>query len=239
MKVKGIFFTIVTVVFMAVSADAATITGVVTYDGKMPKLRPIKMDGDPVCLTKHKEAVLPQVIELGEGNTMGNIFVHVVSGLPKKKYPVPTEEVLVTQAGCIYTPHVFGAMVGQPVKILNPDGTLHNVHAMAKINDEFNLAMPKFRKEVVKTFDKPEMFVALKCDVHPWMIAYMSVMEHPFFDTTQKEDGKFVIDNLPAGTYEIEAWHEKLPAQKISVTVVEGETKEVNFIFSRPGKNES
>ena len=234
---KKICLIALTISLWAFPVGAATITGTVTYTGEMPKLRPIKMDGDPVCLTKHTEQVLPQVIELGEGGTLGNIFVHVTGGLPNQKHTAPAEEVVVTQAGCIYTPHVFGVMTGQTVKILNPDGTLHNVHAMSKVNPEFNLAMPKFRTEVTKTFDKPEMHVQLKCDVHPWMVAYMNVMEHPFFDTTEKEDGKFTIENLPAGTYEIEAWHEKLPAQKMSVTVAEGETQEVNFTFEPPAKN--
>ena len=97
------------------------------------------------------------------------------------------------------------------------------------------MAMPKFRTETVKVFDKEEFMFALKCDVHPWMVAWLSVMPHPFFASTQT-DGKFKIDNLPAGTYEIEAWHEKLGTQKASVTVAADETKEINFTFAKPQK---
>jgi len=214
---------------------AASITGVATYDGKAPKLREIKMDADPICLTQHTEPVYPQSIELGEGNTMANIFVHIVSRLPKKGYPVPSEPVEITQQGCMYAPHVLGVMAGQPVKILNPDGTLHNVHAMPKLNDEFNLAMPKFRKETTKTFNKAEFMFPMKCDVHPWMGAWIAVMDHPYFSTTAK-DGKFSIENLPPGEYEVEAWHEKLGPQRTKVVLAEGETKEINFTFSRPSK---
>lgn len=214
-------------------AQAATITGTVKYDGEAPKFKEIKMDADPVCLTHHTEAVYPQTLMLGSGNEMGNVFVRVVSGLSKKDYPAPTTEVVIDQKGCMYDPHVVGVMVGQTVKILNPDGTLHNVHAMSKINPEFNLAMPKFRTETTKVFDKAEFMFPMKCDVHPWMGAWVSVMDNPFFSVT-KSDGKFSINDLPAGTYDVEAWHEKLGVQKQTVTIADGETKEIAFTFSKP-----
>ena len=212
--------------------SAATITGTVKYNGDAPSFKEIKMDADPICLTHHDKPVLPQTLVLGDGNTMGNVFVHVVGDLAKKAYPVPTEPVTINQKGCMYDPHVIGVRVGQKVKILNPDGTLHNVHAMSKVNPEFNLAMPKFRTETEKTFDKEESMFPIKCDVHPWMGAWIAVLPDPFFGVT-KEDGKFAINDLPAGTYEVEAWHEKLGIQKVSVTVAEGETKTADFTFSK------
>ena len=216
---------------------AASISGVVKYEGTAPKFKEIKMDADPLCIEKHTSAVYPQTLVLGEGNTMANVFVHVKSGLPAQAHTAPAEPVILDQKGCFYEPHVCGVMVGQPVKILNPDGTLHNVHAMSKINPEFNLAMPKFRTETTKVFDKAEFMFAFKCDVHPWMLAWGSVISHPFFSVT-KQDGKFTIDNLPAGTYELEAWHEKLGTQKASVTLADGEAKEISFTFSKPSSGE-
>lgn len=233
------FFTpaLISAVFFTSPVYAASISGVVKYEGAAPKFKEIKMDADPLCMEKHTSAVYPQTLVLGEGNTMANVFVHVKSGLPNHSYPAPTEPVVVDQKGCFYEPHVFGVMVGQPVKILNPDGTLHNVHAMSKINQEFNLAMPKFRTETTKVFDKAEFMFAFKCDVHPWMLAWGSVMPHPFFSVT-KQDGKFIIGNLQAGTYELEAWHEKLGTQKASVTLADGEAKEISFTFSKPSSGE-
>ena len=221
------------VAFLTLNAQAAGVTGLVKYDGEVPKFKEIKMDADPICLTHHKEAVYPQTLVLGEGNAMSNVFVRVKSGLAKKDYPAPQDPVVLDQQGCQYHPHVIGVQVGQPLKILNPDGTLHNVHALCKVNQEFNLAMPKFRTETTKVFDKPEPMFPLKCDVHPWMSGWVAVMPDPFFATT-KEDGKFNIQNLPAGTYEIEAWHEKLGTQTASVTVTADENKEINFTFSKP-----
>ncbi len=125
------------------SVFAGTIRGTVKYNGEAPKLPEIKMDADPICLTKNTGAVYSQILLLGEGNTLGNVFVHVVGGLSKKAYPAPAEPVILDQKGCIYEPRVIGVMVGQTLKVLNSDGTLHNVHGLPKVNQEFNIAMPK------------------------------------------------------------------------------------------------
>jgi plastocyanin len=236
-KLLPLFILILTIITSTQMVFAATITGVVTYEGDVPKLREIKMEADPICLTHNDgSSVYPKVITINEENQMKNVFIYVSQGLPNKKYPTPTEPVILDQKGCMYEPPVFGVMVGQPLKILNPDGTLHNVHALPKKNPEFNLAMPKFRKEVTKKFDIPEMMFQIKCDVHPWMVTLGSVMEHPFFAVTQA-DGSFKIENLPAGEYTIEALQQRLPSQKLTLNVTaEDKEKEINFKFSRPSK---
>ncbi len=213
----------------------ATITGTIVYEGKAPSLKEINMDADPSCAAKHKGPVKVEVLVLGQGQTMGNVFVHVKSGLPKKAYPVPKDPVVMDQNGCTYTPHVFGIRAGQTLKIMNSDGTLHNVHVMPKVNRVFNLAMPKTKTTATAVFEKAEPMFPIKCDVHPWMGAYCAVLSHPFFSTTGK-DGKFTITGLDAGTYEIETWHERLGTKTASVTVTANETKTVNFSFSVPAK---
>ena len=215
------------------AAATATISGTVTFQGKVPKLGILKMDAEPVCAAKHKTPVRSEALVLGKGNTMGNIFIRIKSGLNGKKYPVPKETVVIDQNGCMYKPHVFGIRAGQTLKILNSDGILHNIHPLPKINKQFNLAMPKFKKSSRKKFMKVEETPFLiKCDVHPWMGAYAAVMGHPFFDVTGK-DGIFKLTGLPPGTYEVEAWHEKLGTQTATVTVTGGESKTVNFTFKR------
>lgn len=228
-----IISTLVVVAMMAASASAATITGTVKYDGKVPKLKPINMSADPMCAKKHSSPAESEVLVLGPGNTMANIFVHIKSGVPAKDYPVPSKPVVMDQKGCRYIPHVMGIMKGQEFKILNSDGVLHNVHALPKVNKAFNMAMPAARKEAIQTFTKEEGVFKIKCDVHPWMAAYVAVLTHPFFDVTAK-DGKFSIPDLPAGTYEVEVWHERLKTKSMKVTVGDGETKSVDFTFSRP-----
>ncbi|MEE8586558.1 MAG: carboxypeptidase regulatory-like domain-containing protein [Acidobacteriota bacterium] len=211
----------------------ASISGTVSYEGKVPSLRPIAMEADKDCAAMHSEPVANESLVLGDGSTMANILVRVKGGLPSGSWPTPSEAVVMDQKGCKYVPHVFAVMVNQPIKILNSDGILHNVHALPKINREFNTPMPGAVKETTKTFDKVEDVFVIKCDVHPWMRSYVAVYDHPYFSVTQK-DGQFSITGLPAGTYEIEAWHERLGTQTASVTLGDGESASQDFTFTRP-----
>jgi plastocyanin len=165
---------------------------------------------------------------------MANVILWVSKGLPAgKTFPAPKTPVVLDQKGCQYLPHATGIMVGQPYRILNSDGILHNVHTLPKINTSFNRAMPGASKEATTTFAKPEPIFQIKCDVHPWMSAYIGVFEHPFFAATST-DGKFTISGLDAGTYVISAWHERLGTQTASVTVGGTDTKTQDFKFAVP-----
>ena len=217
-----------------VAFAASSISGTVTFDGKAPNLKPITMDADPACAKKHSGPVPGEMLVLGSGNTMGNIMVYVSKGLPAgKTWPAPKTPAVLDQKGCQYLPHVQGIMIGQPYRILNSDGILHNVHTLPKINRGFNKPMPPTMKETTTAFDKEEPFFQIKCDVHPWMSAYVAVFTHPFFSVTGK-DGKFSISGLDAGTYTITAWHERLGTQTATVTVGANETKAQNFKFAMP-----
>jgi plastocyanin len=223
-------------VWPGVALAASSVTGTVTFDGKVPNLRPLAMDADPACAKKHSKPVLSEMLVLGSGNTMGNILVWVSKGLPAgKTWPAPKTPVVLDQKGCVYVPHVMGIMVGQAYRILNSDGILHNVHALPKINRGFNRPMPATVKESSATFDKAEPVFQIKCDVHPWMSAYVGVFTHPFFAATGT-DGKFTLSGLDPGTYEITAWHERLGTQTATVTVAANETKTQNFKFATPAK---
>jgi plastocyanin len=225
---------VVAAVWPGVALAASSVTGAVTFDGKAPTLRPLTMDADPVCAKKHSGPVPNEMLVLGNGNTMGNILVWVSKGLPAgKTWPVPKSPVVLDQNGCLYKPHVMGIMVGQTYRILNSDGVLHNIHTLPKINRAFNRAMPATLKEASTTFDKPEAVFHIKCDIHPWMSAYIAVFTNPFFSVSGT-DGKFTISGLDPGTYEITAWHEKLGTQTASVTVGASDTKTQNFKFAVP-----
>jgi len=210
-----------------------SIAGTIKFEGSAPHSRLIHMDADPVCYAVNKGNVHSSVLLLGDNNTLGNVFVYIKSGLARSDYPPPDQAAVITQAGCNYSPHVLGVMQKQKVKFLNPDGTLHNVHGMCRINPEFNAAMPDFRKEIQVSFDKPEFMFQIRCDVHPWMQAWMAVLNHPFFSVTGPE-GKFEIKDIPAGTYEIEAWHEKLGSKTATMTVKDQTSQTIDFTFSAP-----
>ena len=217
-----------------VAFAASTVNGTVTFDGKAPNLKPLAMDADPACAKKHSKPVPNEMLALGSGNTMGNILVFVSKGIPAgKTWPAPKTPVTLDQNGCVYVPHVMGIMVGQTYRVLNSDGVLHNIHTLPKVNPMFNKGMPPTLKEATTVFNKPEEVFHIKCDVHPWMSAYMAVFTHPFFSVTAT-DGKFTISGLDPGTYEITAWHEKLGTQTASVTVGANDTKAQNFKFAVP-----
>lgn len=223
-------------VWPGVAIAASTVTGTITFTGKPPALKPLAMDADPACAKKHGKPVPAEMLVLGSGQTMGNVIVWVSKGLPAgKTFPVPKTPVTLDQQGCVYAPHAMGIMVGQAYRILNSDGILHNVHTLPKINPSFNRAMPGTSKEATTTFAKPEPIFQIKCDVHPWMSAYIGVFTHPFFSTTST-DGKFTIAGLDAGTYEITAWHERLGTQTATVTVSGSDTKAQDFKFAVPAK---
>lgn len=223
-------------VWPGVAGAASSLTGTIVFDGKAPTLRPLAMDADPVCAKKHTAPVPNEMLVLGGGNTMGNVMVFVSKGLPAgKAWPVPKTPVVLDQKGCQYVPHVMGIMVGQTYKILNSDGVLHNIHTLPKVNAAFNKGMPATLKEATTVFDKPEAVFHTKCDVHPWMSAYIAVFNHPFYAVTST-DGKFTISGLDPGTYEITAWHERLGTQTASVTVGASDTKTQNFKFAVPAK---
>jgi hypothetical protein len=217
------------------TATAGDVKGVVMVDGAVPKNEPIKMNADPVCM---KENTTPQAQETyivsDDGKNLGNVFVYVKDGLGNYVFDTPTKPATIDQKSCRYHPHVFGMMVNQPLEIINSDPTLHNIHAMPKGNAEFNNGQPIQGMKMTHTFDKPEIMVPFKCDVHGWMNAYVGVMSNPYFAVTEK-DGKFVLPNLPPGTYTIVAWHEKLGTQTASVTIGPKETKDITFTFKPAG----
>ena len=216
------------------AATAGEINGVVSFDGTAPKNEAIKMNADPVCVRENKTPQFQETYLVGsDGKSLGNVFVYVKDGLGNYVYDTPTKPATIDQKECRYHPHVFGMRVGQPLEILNSDPTLHNIHAMPKSNSEFNNGQPIQGMKMTHTFDKPEVMVPFKCDVHGWMNAYVGVMSNPYFAVTDK-DGKFDLPNLPPGTYTIEAWHEKAGTVTQSVTVGNSETKDVTFTLKAP-----
>ena len=214
---------------------AGDIQGKITFDGKAPKMKPLRMDADPVCVANNEVAPRKEWLILDEDNGLKNVLVFVKESSSNSlsgDHSLPENPAVIDQKGCVYVPHVMGVMVGQKLDILNSDGTLHNIHALPKVNKEFNKAMPRSKKQMTVQFDKSEKPFKVKCDVHPWMGAFIGVFDHPYFAVTG-DDGSYVISGLDPGDYTIEAWHEKLGSQTANVTVGDSSA---NFTFKKPSK---
>jgi plastocyanin len=207
----------------------ATVSGTVTFAGTDDDTE-IKMNADPVCAGLHKTPVDTNNINAKDGK-LADVFVYVKSGLTGS-YPAPAEAKTLDQQGCLYHPKVFGIQVGQKLAIKNSDPTLHNIHALPAKNTEFNQGQPFQNMEFEKTFDKPEVLLHFKCDVHPWMSSYVGVVENPFYAVSD-EGGSFSIAKLPAGTYTIAAVHPTLGEKTQDITVAAGQTATANFDFSK------
>jgi plastocyanin len=193
---------------------AGDVTGKVSFEGTAPKPNRLRMNADPVCMKAHKDPVFSEEVIVNKNGTLKNVLVYVKDA---KGGAAPKGKTVLDQIGCIYVPRVLGIQVGQELEILNSDPTLHNVHSLSKANTSFNQAMPMKGMKLTKKFDKVETF-RVKCEVHPWMSAYIGVFNHPYFAVTG-DDGSFTLKGVPAGEYTVEAWHEKYGTQTAKVKV--------------------
>jgi len=213
-------------------AAGGDITGKVSFAGTPPKPARLMTNADPKCMAQNKEPMLSEEIVVNGNSTLRNVMVYIKDGLKNTTYGVPSQKVVFDQKGCRYTPHVLGVQVGQEVEIRNSDPTLHNVHALSKENPQFNIAQPKQGMVMSRKFEKPEI-IKVKCEVHPWMSAYVGVFDHPYYAVTD-DKGSFKLSSLPPGEYTIEAWHERYGTKTAKVKVERGPA-EVNLSFG-PGQ---
>lgn len=211
-------------------ANAATVTGKVAFTGEKPAMKNISMDATPACAKAHPTPQKSQEVVVNDNGTLRNTFVWVKAGLPDKPWTPPTGTVKLEQKGCIYDPHVIAVMTNQDIEIINDDPTNHNIHPTPKDNREWNESQPPKGEPKMKNFARQEIMIPVKCNVHPWMRAYISVVSHPFFAVTG-DDGSFTIKGLPPGTYTIEAIHEKYGAKEMQITVAPKDSKTVDFDF--------
>ena len=162
-------------------ASAGTISGKVVIEGTVPENPVIKMGSDPACGSAEMRGETYVV----DNGGLKNVFVYIKDGLGNKYiFDTPTQAVTIDQKGCHYVPHVVGVRTTQPLEIVNSDATLHNVNAMAHVNQGFNLGQAIQGMKNSKVFTAPEVMVRIKCDVHNWMNAYVGVLSHPYFAVT-------------------------------------------------------
>ena len=210
--------------------DGGTITGIVRWEGEIPKRRRLQISGaDKPCHAKpipnddlvvSKDAQVRCVVAYSKKRDQGKRFDSE-----------PENPITWDQRGCRFRPHIVVVPKDQSLRVLNSDGVLHNVHLHAKKNEPFNRSMPGRLKQLDVTFDYSER-IRVGCDVHKWMSAWIVVAKHPYYAVTGK-DGAFRFEGVPAGNYTVEIWHEKLGKQQAEVTVTPGADASVEFVLKK------
>jgi carboxypeptidase family protein len=212
------------------AGNTGTIKGLVRLSGKPPGNVVIHMGMDPMCAKMYagKRPVDEVVVVTSAAGGLANVFVKLEGSFPSA--PVPTQPVVVDQRGCFYVPRMLGARVGQVLRIKNSDNLLHNVHSQTTKSNMFNVAQPISGMQYDIRL-KDEEILQLKCDVHRWMTAFVGVVNHPYFAVSDLT-GAFEINNVPAGTYTIQAWHERYGPVRQTVRVGPGAATAVNFAYT-------
>lgn len=214
---------------------AADIIGTVTLKGTPPKEIPITpIMNDPTCSQMYSKAPTTEFYVVGKNGEFADVVVSLKDADGKditgKSTGASAAPAVLDQKGCLYTPQIMAIQTGQKLIVKNSDNCIHNVHTTSKVgNPEHNDAQMAGAPPLTYTFPKPEMFMKFQCDVHPWMFAWVSIFDNPYYAVSGK-DGKFVIKNVPPGKYTIVANHRKL-GEKTQTVEVGDKDVTVNFTF--------
>jgi plastocyanin len=180
-----------------------------------------------------QQKIKEEDLVVGPGGGLKNVLVHVSQGV-SGAYDAPKADAVIDQSGCMYRPRVQAVFAGQTLQIRNSDQTLHNVHTYKGASTLFNQAQIPGMAPMTRTMGAGGQLLKFRCDVHPWMTGYVGVVSNPFFAVTG-DDGSFTIARLPAGTYTVEAWHERSGVKTSApITVADGQTVTTSFEFGAP-----
>jgi hypothetical protein len=212
-------------------AARGTIRGHVRVLSTPPPNATIRLRADPMCeRASGGKPGLQETVLAGPDGSLANVFVKLEGAFPGVP-PPPPEPVIVDQRACIYTPRVVGLQIGQPLRVINSDPGLHNVHGVSPTSG-FNIAQPV--AGMVNEFQlKDEGVLRLQCDVHTWMLAFVGVVAHPYFAVTGR-DGTFEIRNVPSGNHSVQAWHELYGTLTSTTTIAGASIGNVDFAY--PGE---
>jgi len=211
---------------------SGALTGTVTYAGVAPAVQKLQVTKDvQVC---GKEPHYDESLIVANNKGIKNVVVLIISPPKGKDLKSLGMNFELHQTGCVFLPHVQIVPVGVPLKIFNNDGILHNFHTYSQKNPPINVAQPKFKKVIEKTFTAAEV-VSVKCDVHGWMSGYIVVVDHSYYAITDA-NGQFRITEVPAGNYQVEFWHEKLGKIRKEIKVTAGAEIKLDLVYPAAGK---
>ncbi len=233
MKLNPSLLVVAAVLTTLQAVSAADIVGKITLKGTPPAEKELPLDANCGKLHPASKPTTRFYITDGKGG-LADTFIYLKDGLTGKTIEVPAEAKVLDQKGCEYSPYVSGVQTKQKLAVKNSDELLHNVHATPAVagNKESNQAQLPKSKDLVYSYDNQEILLRFKCDVHPWMFAYVGVVDHPYYAVSAK-DGTFKIANVPAGEYTLEAFHRKGGKVTQKVTVGAGNATS-DFSFTVP-----
>ena len=207
---------------------SASIVGSVKLVGPPP---PVRMLDIGSCHTG-AVAAIDETVVVGSSGELANAIVYLIDAPLSTGVAQP--QLVLDQVGCKYVPRITAVQSNQPLKITTSDSVFHNVHWVSQHNGNVNVGLPKAGDFKTVAFTTPE-FIRVRCDVHPWMNAWVGVFDHPFFAVTN-EKGQFKIDKVPAGTYRVGVWHELYGTRELSLVVTDSAPGVVRFEFAPPAK---
>ena len=208
---------------------AGSIRGTITYRGPKPTATVLDMSAEEACVDMHTGKPVPDgQIVLGAGGGLSNAFVYIKAGLEGKTFEPPKEPVVLDQKGCMFAPRVVGVQARAGLAVRNSDPIEHNVHPVPKNNYEWNEGMSPQSADVVHRFARREVMIRVKCNLHPWMRAWIGVVEHPYFAVTGL-DGSFELHDVPPGDYTVAVWHEQMDEIEQQVTLAPSSNQSLDF----------
>lgn len=204
-----------------------------TLRGKVTLIGPTPPPPAPNIVTcgAHQIPVPNDKVILKNGG-LDNVVIYLKNAPPSTTTATPAPAVL-DQIECRYVPHVLALRTGQSLTIKSSENLLHNIHTLPENNQALNFAMTRPSSRDV-SFNKPEIF-PVKCDVHPWMQAWIAVFDHPW-SAVSANGGKFEIPNIPAGPQTIVAWHERFGEIEQTITITTDQAREITFNFQPPSE---
>ncbi len=188
-----------------------SVTGTIRLIGTPPTMRDIPNRPCHAGAPPLKE----ENVVVDSSGGLANVFVSI-EGVPAgdcSALPAATLD----QKDCHFIPHALAVGVGQSVIIRSDDPTMHNVTYSPTNNPPKNFSMVDAGAQSTTTFIAPE-YIRVRCDIHPWMNAWVGVFNHPFFAVTAS-DGAFHIDRIPPGHYTLVAWHEQYGKIEQAITI--------------------
>lgn len=222
-------------VIKATIVGTGIIGGRVALEGTPPPEQQLPLDAACTASCKDHGQEMPRFTQtyVSKDGGLGDVLVTLVD-IPPQPIPAGTKPLTIAQRGCEYEPYVAACQVGQTIHVTNFDPLTHNIHTLPDVpgNKEVNKSQAAKAKPLEFVYDKPEEFLRFKCDVHPWMFSYVSVLNHPFYAVTGA-DGHFQIKGLPDGKYKVKFKHRKA-GEKIEEVEVKDGRATVDVVLTVP-----